>query len=124
MPKSTIQDRVFAVVGVLALTAFLLGTQCSVTLTHRLAPCIYFGMGAAQAQHITLVEDYRGHAVFSNGVTVTGFRLLPLALVWIVLSTVFTLGLFFAFLRLAALLIRRRYPAFADDLLHFWKFSK
>src|SRR5437660_4305849 len=86
MPKPTIPKRVFAVVGALTLTAFLLGLSFSVALTHRLAPCIYFGIGAAQTQHITVVEDHRGYLAFSNGVTVTGLRLLPLALIWVFLS--------------------------------------
>ena len=124
MPKPAIPKQVFAVVGALAMTAFLLGTHFSVALTHRLAPCIYFGIGAAQAQHITVIEDHRGCLAFSNGVTVTGFRLIKVAIIWIVLTAVLVLGLFLAFLRVAAMLIRRRDPTFADGVLHFWKFEK
>jgi len=124
MAKTTIPKRVFAVVGVLVVAAVLLGVYFSTTLAHRLAPYIFFGVGATRTQNITIVEQHRHYLAFSNGVSLTGRRLLPLDLIWAVLSAIFVLGLFFAFLRFVAFILRRRDPAFADDVLHFQKFAR
>lgn len=123
MPKSGIPKRVFAVVAALVVIAFLLGLSLSIPLTNTLAPYIFFGREAG-IQGITIVQNHRHSMTFSNGVTVTGGRLLPLDLVWAALSAAFILGLSFVLLRLTALVARKRHPVFADDILHSWRFER
>src|SRR5262249_8931817 len=114
MAKPSIPKRVFAVIAVLVFGAFGLGVYFSTALVHGLAPYVFFGVGATRARHITIAEDHRHYILFSNGVAVHGLKLLPLELIWGVLSAVFVLGLFFASLRLVAFFVRRRDPALAD----------
>jgi len=113
--------RVFAVIFPLVFIAFVLGVQLSAKLTHELAPCAIFGIHATQAQHITILADHRGSVRFSNGETVRGLRLLPLDVIFCVLVTVILLGSFFALLRVAAFIIRRLDPDWAEEVLHFLK---
>jgi hypothetical protein len=116
--------RVLAVVFPLAFAAFLLGVRLTATLIHALAPYVYFSLHAIRAEHITIIEDRRGLIAFSNGQTIQGLKLLPIGVLWVVLAIVLILGLFFALLRLAAIILRRRDPDWADDVLHFMKYAE
>jgi hypothetical protein len=117
-------NRVLAVVFPLVFVAFVLGVRLTATLIHTLAPYVYFSLHAVRAEHITTTDDRRGLLAFSNGQTIHGLKLLPIGVMWIVLSSILILGSFFALLRLAAHIIRRRDPDWADDVQHFLKYAE
>jgi len=113
--------RVLLVLAPLLFASFFLGGSLAAQLTLKAAPYLVFGTGG---RGITVVKDIRGSTTFSDGTVVHGIRLLPLDLVWIFLTAIFVLGLLFLFVRIAAWLIRRRNPAFANALQHFWRIMK
>jgi hypothetical protein len=114
-------NRVLAVIFPLVFVAFVFGGRLTATLIHALAPYVYFSLHAVRAEHITTTADRRGLLAFSNGQTIHGLKLLPIGLMWVVLATILILGSFFTLLRLAAVIIRRRDPDWADDVLHLLK---
>jgi len=110
--------RVLLVVAPVLLATFFLGTSIAGELTKMAAPYLVFG---ARGQGLTVVHDYRHSVTFSDGTIIRGVRLLPLDLMWGILSAIFVMGLFFLSLRIVARFIRWRDSAFADAVLHFWK---
>jgi hypothetical protein len=123
MSNDVFPKKVFIVGVALMAVAVLLGGHISRVVTEKLAPYVFFGIGEVRDQNITVTVHYRHSLTFSNGVTVSGLKRLPADLIFGVLAGVFILGFWFAFLRIAALLIRRHNPKFADDLLHFPKYT-
>jgi hypothetical protein len=120
-PRPEIPKRVGLVVGPLAMIAFLAGVSISCPLVKSLCPYYFFGTNAVRSQNITITAYHRHYVAFSNGMSVTGMRLIPLDLIWAVLSAVFMWALFLLFLRMTAFVIRRHDPRLADDVLHPWR---
>jgi hypothetical protein len=112
----------FVVAPVLLVTSFL-GVSLAGELTKIAAPYLVFGLGE-RGQSLSVVEFGRHAVIFSDGAVVRGLRLLPLDLVWLVLSAIFVVSLFFPFIRIVAWFIRWRDSAFADSVLHFWRLRK
>ena len=115
------RNRVMLVVAPVLFVTFFLGTSLAGKLTGMAAPYLVFGAGG---QNLSVVHDYRHSVTFSDGTIIRGVRLLPVDLMWGILSTIFVMTLFFLLLRIVAWFIRWRDSAFADAVLHFWKLKK
>jgi thiosulfate reductase cytochrome b subunit len=121
MPKE-IPRRVFAVVAGCAFIAFGAAWPVAEYLTKLVAPYVVFGLSAAR-EPIRVTTSTRYTVEFSNGITIHGWRMLPVDGVWMIFCAIFILGLWFLLLRIAGWFIRRRDAAYADDVIHFTKFE-
>jgi hypothetical protein len=121
MANTVNPNRVFLVLAPVLFLAFFVGTSLAAELTRMAAPCLVLG---SRGQGLSVVHDYHHSVTFSDGTVVRGLRLLPLDLLWGILSTIFVIGLFFLCLRILTWLISRHDPVFADAVLHFWRIKK
>lgn len=120
MDKRNYPPRVLLVIAPIMLCAFFLFTSLAGELTKLVTPYLVFGI---HGRGISVVS-FGGHLpiTFSNGTEIGGLRLLPVDLVWAVLSGIFLLSFYFLCRRIAARIARGRVDGLASevsDFLHF-----
>lgn len=92
MEKRKFPPRSALVIFLVLGCAFFGFTTLAGKLTDMVTPYLVYGFNG---RGLSVVESFRGTIKFSNGQAVHGIRILPVDLVWAVLSLIFLLSFFF-----------------------------
>ena len=85
--------------------------------------CPVFGVWGQETrrQSIAVTVDERHYVTFSNGVTIHGWKWVPLELLGLAMWLVIFIGLSFLLLHVVAWIMMRFDARLSHGILHFWK---
>jgi hypothetical protein len=106
VPKRVL-GKTFAVVTLCLLVPFVIAGQICAFLWQRFAPYLIFGSEATRRQNITVISSARHRIVFSNGVTIHGWRFVLMELLDVLVCLVLFASLAIVLLYIAAWVMKR-----------------
>lgn len=99
--------KILAVVIPCLLVPFIIAGQICAFLWRRFAPYLIFGSEETRRQNITVTDSARHHIVFSNGLTIHGWRFVLMELLDLLVFLVLFASLAIVLLYILALIMKR-----------------
>ncbi len=106
VPKRVL-GKTFAVVILCLLVPFIIAGQICAFLWQRFAPYLIFGVEETRRQNITVTSSARHRIVFSNGVTIHGWRFALMELLDVLVCLVLFAALSIVLLYIVAWTMKR-----------------
>ncbi len=118
MPIARKPIAAFFVLAGCLMVAASFGFRVGGIVIEKASPFVAFGFNG---QHIKAIAIHKNLIAFSNGVRITGIKLLPYDIIFFIVSAALIFGLLMVFVQIAIMILKRVKPTVAAEIVTWRK---